>query len=209
MTLEEILKEKSLSDEQIKAITSKMAENKLYTTSESDAEGRLKELQSNFDSKNQEHLEAVALIERLKKDNAGNEEFQTQITNYNSKVIALQAELEQIKIDSALKVALIEAKVSDVDYITFKVKEKGEIKLDDNGKIKGINDTISALKIQYPAQFSSDAAEKRIEEQKLPAGELKNEHGVTKEQFNKMGYQDRVKLYNENPDIYKEYSGRN
>ena len=31
--------------------------------------------------------------------------------------------------------------------------------------------------------------------------------GITKEQFDKMGYNDRVKLYKEQPDVYKELSG--
>lgn len=58
----------------------------------------------------------------------------------------MQTELEEAKINSAIKVALLEANVTDVDYLTFKIKEKGEIKLDEKGAIEGINDTLTSLK---------------------------------------------------------------
>ena len=54
--------------------------------------------------------------------------------------------IEQTKIESALKVALVNAKVSDVDYIAYKVKEKdSNLTLDENGNIKGINDTLKDI----------------------------------------------------------------
>ena len=36
----------------------------------------------------------------------------------------LQQELEQTKLDNAIQIALLEAKVTDVDYMTFKLKRK-------------------------------------------------------------------------------------
>ena len=32
---------------------------------------------------------------------------------------------------------------------------------------------------------------------------------ITKEQFDAMGYTERLKVFNENPEIYKEYTGGN
>ena len=46
-----------------------------------------------------------------------------------------------------------------------------------------------------------------FDEKKLERPEDPNT--VSKEQFAKMGYQERLKLYNENPDQYKELSGHN
>ena len=57
--------------------------------------------------------------------------------------------------------------MTDVDYLTFKIKEKGEVKLGDDGKIKGIDDTIASLKTQFPQHFASDS-KKKIDENKLP-----------------------------------------
>lgn len=140
MTLQEILKSQGLTDEQIEKITGEMKQNKIYLSSDENLDEKYKGLQSQLESKSKEHQEATALIEQLKKDNAGNEGLQTKITEYEGKIEQLQSELEQTKINSALKVALLEANVTDVDYLTFKIKEKGEIKLDEKGAIVGIND---------------------------------------------------------------------
>ena len=54
-----------------------------------------------------------------------------------------------------MKFALVAAGAVDVDYLVFKAKEKGEIKLDTDGKIKGESDLIADLKTQHPAMFGS------------------------------------------------------
>lgn len=207
MTLQEILKSKGLSDDQITEITGEMKQNKIFTAGEENLDIRYKDLQSKFEGKNKEHQEAATLIEQLKKDNAGNEALQGKITQYESTVAELQKQLEQTKIDSALKVALLEAKVQDVDYLTFKIKEKGEVKLDDNGKIKGIDDTLAALKTRFPNQFTSEQ-QKQVEVQKLPGNEGNRDSGITAEAFSRMGYQSRLKLKNDNPDLYAQMTGK-
>lgn len=205
MTLQEILKSQGLSEEQIQKIVGEMKQNKIFTASEENLDIRYGKLKTDFDSLTKQHGESTALIEQMKKDNAGNEAMQGKIAEYEGKVATLEEELQQTKIDSALKVALLEAKVLDVDYLTFKIKEKGEVKLDENGKVKGIDETIASLKTQFPSQFSTET-KKKIDEHKLPEGDPDNKHGVTKEQFDKMGYQERLRLFNENPDAYKEFT---
>lgn len=207
MTLQEILKSQGLSDEQVQTIVGEMKQNKVFTASEENLDIRYGKLKTDFDNLTKQHGESTSLIEQMKKDNAGNEVLQGKITEYESKITALTAELQQAKVDSALKVALLEAKVVDVDYLTFKIKEKGEVKLDDQGKIKGIDETIASLKTQFPNQFSSES-KRKIDEHKLPEGDPDNKHGVTKEQFDKMGYQERLQFYNENPDAYKELTDK-
>lgn len=119
----------------------------------------------------QEQLTAAQqLVEDYKKSSKNDETAQQKITEYENKVTQLTTELEQAKLDSALKIALLQAKASDVDYLMFKIKQDGkELKLDDKGEIKGLDDIISSLKTQLPAQFESDSAGKRkIDEKKLP-----------------------------------------
>jgi hypothetical protein len=41
----------------------------------------------------------------------------------------------------------------------------------------------------------------------LPSGEGSGS-GITQEQFNKMGYQSRLKLKQEQPDVYAKMTGR-
>lgn len=201
MTIHEILKAQNLTEEQIEAITAAMKENKIYTASEENLDIRYGKLKTDYDGLVKQHGEAQALIETLKKSSKGNEELHGKITNYEAEVANLQKELKEAKTNAAVKVALLEAKALDIDYMTFKLREKGELELDENDKIKGWDDKIAGLKTQFPNQFES-SSKKIIEEHKLPEGEAGS--GVTKEQFSKMGYQDRVKLYKENPEAYKE-----
>lgn len=205
MTLQEILKAKGLDDKAIEGVIGEMKQNKIFTSAEENLDIRYGKLKTDFDALTKQHGESTALIEQMKKDNAGNEALQSKITEYEGKIQNMEKELQQTKIDAALKVALLEAKATDVDYLTFKIKEKGEVKLGDDGKIKGIDDTIASLKTQFLQHFSSET-KKKIDENKLPDGDPDKNHGVTKEQFEKMGYQDRLKFFNENPDAYKEFT---
>lgn len=202
MTLEEILKAKNLSDDDIKSVIGEMKQNKIFTAGEENLDIRYGKLKTDFDSLTKQHGESTTLIEQMKKDNAGNEALQGKITEYETNMNAMKQELEQTKVDAALKVALLEAKVVDVDYLTFKIKEKGDVKLGEDGKIKDIDATITAMKTQYPAQFSSDS-KKKIDENKLPSGDNKDT-GLTKADILKKPYAERMKFYQENPDAYNE-----
>lgn len=157
-------------------------------------------LETTHNSKLEELNKANTLIAELQKSTKGNEELQGKITAYETQVTELQAALEQTKKDSAVKVALLEAKVKDIDYMTFKLKEKGEIELDEKGNIKGWDDKLAGLKTQFPEHFETSSV-KKIDPNPLPGGGG-SEHGVTKEQFDKMNYNDRLKLYQEDRETY-------
>lgn len=203
MTLQEILKAKGLDDKAVEETIGEMKQNKIFTASEENLDIRYGKLKGDFDALTKQHDESTNLIEQLKKDNAGNAGLQQKITDYEKNIADLTAENEQLKIDSALKIALLEAKVSDVDYLTFKIKEKGEVKLGDDGKIKGIDDTIAALKTQYPQHFASES-KKKIDENKLPNGDENNGDGMTKKELLSKPYTERQRIYQENPDLFNE-----
>ena len=204
MTLQEILKSQGLTDEQIEKVTGEMKKNKIFISGEENLDIRYGKLKTDHDSLQKQYGEATTLIEELKKGSKGNEDLQKKITAYEQQVTALQDELKQTKVESAFKVALLSAKAKDVDYLTFKLKEKGELVLDDQGNIKGLDDMLAGLKTQFPTQFETDS-QKKIDEKKLPEGD--DSKKVSQEEFNKMGYQDRLKLFNDNPDLYNELSG--
>lgn len=168
-----------------------------YTSLETDLSGKTSELEK-----------ANNLIEELKKSTGKDESLQQKITDYESEIETLKQENADLKTENALKFALVAAGAVDVDYLVFKAKEKGEIKLGDDGKIKGEDDLISGLKTQHPAMFeASDGNQqqngnRRVLENNLPKGD-KNKT-VTKEQFLKMGYNERMKLKRENPELFKQ-----
>lgn len=202
MTLQEILKSQGLNDEQIENVVGEMKQNKIFTTNLENADIRYNDLKSKLDTKTAEHTEATNLIETLKKNNANNEALQGQVGEYESRIEALQSELAETKVNSALKIALLEANVTDVDYLTFKVKEKGKVEIGEDGKIKGIDETIESLKTQYPQHFSTASGGKKIDEKKLP--DEGGDKGLTKKDILSKPYSERQKLYQEDPDKFNE-----
>ena len=166
-----------------------------YSSLEADLTGKTTELEK-----------ANGLIEELKKGTGKDEALQQKITDYEAEIATLKAENTNLKTENALKFALVSAGAVDVDYLVFKAKEKGEIKLGDDGNIKGVDDLISGLKTQHPAMFgaSSDPRDggRKVLENNLPDGDQNKT--VTKDQFLKMGYNERMKLKEENPELFKQ-----
>ena len=202
MNFIELLKQNGLSDESITKISADMKSNKIYLASEENLDVRYNKLKLEAETNAQELAKSQALITELQKGNKGNEELQEKIKNYELENKKLKEDFEKQKINSALERALMEANVSDIDYIKFKIQEKGEeLKLDENEKIVNIKDKLDALKTQFPNQFK--ASETKINEIKLPNP---NDEGksLTKDEILKKSYQERVKLFNENPDAYNE-----
>lgn len=203
MELSEILKSAGLDESAVENVLNQMKENKIYISGEENLDIRYSKLKGEHDALKGKHGEAESLIAQLQEGSADNQALQSKISDYEARIAELEQEKSKTEAEAALKVALLEAKAEDIDYLTFKIREKGEIKLDENGKIVGIDDTITELKTKFPTQFQSSAGEKKIEEQKLEQGE---ERGITREKFEKMGYQDRNKLQREDPETYEKLS---
>ena len=181
------------------------------STGEYVGKGKHDALQALLDGQKSELEQANNLIAELKKGTKGNEELQGKITAYEGQVQQLQAELHETKLKAAIKVALLSEKAVDVDYLTFKLneklKEKGEtLELDENENIKGWDDKLTGLKVQFPSMFET-GQKKIIETNKLP--EIQDTTaGLTQEQFDKMGYQSRLKLKQEQPTVYAKMTGK-
>jgi hypothetical protein len=203
MNLIEILKAKGISDDIIKAVQDDMKANKIFTSAEENIDIRYGKLKTEHEAVVKERDEGKALIEQLQKSSKGNEGLQKQLSEYQINMEKLQAELQQTKIDSAINVGLLAAgvKPDDVDYVTFKLKAKGEIELDEQGNIKGWDDKVAGLKTQFPANFIS-AGGKKYEEHKLEEGDGSGD-AITRESLLKKPYAERMKIFNENPEAYK------
>ena len=204
MTFQEILRAKGLTDADIEAIMGDMKQNKIFTTSHENMDVRYPKLKGEHDTLVTQHGEATQLIEQLKAGAEGNEALQGKITQYESTIGELRTQLAQSQLDSAIQIALLEAKATDVDYMTFRLKEKGDLELDDQGHIKGIEDHLAGLKTQYPAFFASASAQREVQPQRLPDRSQDGGATVTQEQFQRMGYQSRVKLRDTNPELYDQ-----
>lgn len=204
MTLQEILKAKGMTDEDIESTIGEMKQNKIFTTSHENMDVRYPKLKADHDTLTTQHGESTKLIEQLKSGTKDNEVLQGKITAYENQVVQLQEQLRQTKIDNAARLALMEAKCTDVGYALFKLKEKGELELDEHDQIKGIDDKLAGLKVQIPSHFEAGGMQKQIEVQKLPDHNTAGGATVTKEDFNKMGYGSRVELKQTNPELYTQ-----
>lgn len=203
MTFDEILASQGLTPEQVETIKGEMKQNKVYTAGEENLDIRYSKLKGDYDGVNNQLTEAQKLIEDMKKSEGANEALQGKIGEYESRIAELETEKKQIETEAALKVALLEANAEDIDYLTFKIREKGEVEIGEDGKIKGIEDTIAAMKTQFPNQFKGEA-NRKISENKLEKGESKD--AVTADEFRKMGYNQRNALFNSDPELYEKLS---
>ena len=162
-------------------------------------------LNGQLNGKQTELETANALIEDLKKGNKSNDDLQSKISEYEEQVADLRTQLEETKLKSAVKVALMSENAVDVDYLTFKLNESGEtIELDENGNIKDWQDKISNLKTKFPKMFESgdSGGYKILGDNRLPNGG--GETVLTRNDILKKPYAERAALYSENPDAYNE-----
>lgn len=204
MNFLEILQAHGITDELAVKITSEMKANKIFLANEENLDVRYNKLKMESEADKTELLKSQALISELQNGNKANEELQMKIKEHQDEIATLKETLDAQKVESALDRALIEANVQDVDYVKFKLKEKGtEFKLNENGKLENLKTALDELKIQIPNQFKS--SEKKVEELKLP-NDVKTDKCVTKEEYSKMSYSDRVKLFNSDKQTFEEVS---
>lgn len=208
MTLKEILKAKGVADDVIESIMGDMKTHKIFTASEENLDIRFGKLKADHDALVQKDADSQKLIADLQSATKGQEDVQKQIAEYQAQIAKQDEELKQAKIESAMKIGLLSAgaKASDIDYLLYKMNHDSDWKpeLDDNGQVKGLDDKVKGLKTQFPVQFEASSSSKKIDEKKLDKPDDKQT--VTKDDFKKMGYQSRLKLFNENPELYNELS---
>lgn len=205
MTIAEILKAKGISDELVQAVLDDMKSNKIYTASEENLDVRFGKMKTQNESMSQQLTEANNLIAEMKKSTKGQEELQSKVAAYEQQIATLQAQLEETQIDADMHVALLAegVKPDDIDYVMYKLKAKGKLERGEDGKIKDMDDKIAALKTQLPSQFTGES-KKQILENKLPnEPDNTNRDGITRETLLKKTYAERMRIYNENPEAYK------
>lgn len=200
MNLIEILKANGITDDVASKITADMKANKVFTAGEENLDIRYSKLKNEHTASTQQITDLQSQIAQFEQAKAQNVAL---VEEANKKLAQLQLENEKIRTDYALERALIDAKVQDVDYVKYKLKEKHTdgFKLDENGKIDGINTMLDDMKVQIPNQFAK--TDKKVEEKKLDKSDEQST-GITSEQFSKMNYHEKAKLFKENPEQYAE-----
>lgn len=168
---------------------------------------------SRFDEVNEAKKQAEALIterdnqiSELKKSEGANDELKKQIEQLQAENAKNAEALKQTKIDSAIALALKDAGARNIKAVLPFITAN---ELNDDGTVKGLDEQIKSLKEgENSFLFNS---EKKTDATKLagatPVVGAKNTANgtITKEQFNRMNYKQRVDLKLNQPDVYNEF----
>lgn len=188
----------NLTEEQINAIIEDYGKN--YVS------------KAQFNEKNDAYKQAKLEIENLTNDistlseaNKANEALQSQIKELQDAATQREADynenIKNMKIDTAITKALSKSGAMNETILTG-LLDRTKIAIGEDNTITGIQEQIVALKESDPYLFKQDSIKGVVPGDATP----KTHDGITKEQFNKMSYLDRVQLQETNPDLYSELS---
>ena len=173
MTLEEILTKSGLEEDKAKEVLQTMKDNSLFVVGEENLDVRYKKLKEDHEGLTGKYSEAETLIKSLQETAGNDESLKAKINEYEVAIAEKDKALTDLKINNAIETALLKNKAIDTDYLTFKLREGGELELDDKGEVKGLADKLTELKTKFPTQFESAANPngKDVDEQRLPEGD--------------------------------------
>lgn len=188
----------NLTEEQINAIIEDYGKN--YVS------------KAQFNEKNDAYKQAKQEIENLTNDistlseaNKANEALQSQIKELQDAATQREADynenIKNMKIDTAITKALSKSGAMNETILTG-LLDRTKIAIGEDNTITGIQEQIVALKESDPYLFKQDSIKGVVPGDATP----KTNDGITKEQFNKMSYLDRVQLQESNPDLYSKLS---
>ena len=146
----------------------------------------------------QEKTSKIAELEKVDVEAIKKEQFELGKTEGSK-------EIEVFKKQNALDKALQGYKAKDTSILS-KMLDMEKVKFNDKFEIvEGLEEQINPLKESHDYLFENNNP--------LPTftGDIKqprNSNQITKEVFNKMGYQDRLRLYNENRNLYDQLTDK-
>lgn len=138
-------------------------------------------------------------LETLKKSTDDAEGLKTQIENLQNQIKAdgekHDAEIKQIKIDSAVETALVAAKAINAKAVK-PFLDLTKVELNEDGTVKGLDEQIKALAKGDDTKFLFNATKIKG----ASAGESGNEDEDNPVDVSKMSYEEMVAYLAENPD---------
>lgn len=166
------------------------------------------ELQAENDSLKQQLEQQSQALSDLQAKEGASEEVKQQLTDLQAKFEAYktdsEANLAKVTKSNAIRLALkdVDAHNSDdlAKFINF-----DEIELDEAGKPK-LDKVIKGLKETSPYLFKQ---EEQATQPKIFAGgnPTASQNGLTKEDFKRMGINERQELFDKDPELYQQLKG--
>mgnify|MGYP000322365634 CR=1 FL=1 len=145
-------------------------------------------------------------IDTLKKSAGDNEDLKKKIED-------LQAENKAQKLNNAVEKALTNAKALNLTATRALLKDLDKAEFAEDGTVKGLDDQIKALQKGEDTKFLFAAPDNKKSKTKFTGvspsdpGDDKPA-GITKQQFAKMSYKEKLDLYNNDRDTYNMLTGR-
>lgn len=166
------------------------------------------EMQAENDSLKQQLEQQSQALNDLQAKEGASEELKRQLTDLQAKFDTYKSEneanLAKVTKSNAIRLALkdVDAHNSDdlAKFINF-----DEIELDETGKPK-LDKVIKALKETSPYLFKQEeqAAHPKIFAGGNPSA---SQNGLTKEDFKRMGINERQELFDKDPELYQQLKG--
>lgn len=166
------------------------------------------ELQAENDSLKQQLEQQSQALNDLQAKEGASEELKQQLTDLQAKFDTYKSEneanLAKVTKSNAIRLALkdVDAHNSDdlAKFINF-----DEIELDESGKPK-LDKVIKGLKETSPYLFKQEgqAAQPKIFAGGNPTA---SQNGLTKEDFKRMGINERQELFDKDPELYQQLKG--
>lgn len=166
------------------------------------------ELQAENDSLKQQLEQQSQALNDLQAKEGASEEVKQQLTDLQAKFEAYktdsEANLAKVTKSNAIRLALkdVDAHNSDdlAKFINF-----DEIELDEAGKPK-LDKVIKGLKESSPYLFKQ---EEQVAQHKIFAGgnPTAGQNGITKEDFKRMGINERQELFDKDQELYQQLKG--
>ena len=112
-------------------------------------------------------------------------------------------ELRRLKIENAVTAAITAAKGKNAKAIRALLElEKAE--LAEDGTVKGLTEQMDKLRKAEDSKFLFDSERRILRGTKPAEASDPMEQGLIKEQFQRMGYKERLELFNNDPELYNE-----
>lgn len=198
----EQLKEMGLTDEQIDKVMA--AHGKVFNPTKE----QLDTVTTERDSLKEQIAERDTQLDNLSKQVKDNEELTAELDRLKEEnkttAAQMQEKLDKQAFEFNLEKALSAAKVRNPKAVKA-LLDTEKIKLDGE-KLLNLDDQLAALKESDAYLFESE--EKPPAGPSFSTGSHSKGGGLTKEDFSKMGYMDRLKLKQDDPKTYDALTGK-
>ncbi|NGA44367.1 hypothetical protein G0Y07_11355 [Staphylococcus aureus] len=160
-------------------------------------------LQQQLDKANKELDNRDKQITDLQKAKDGdNKELKDKLEKYEHENAQYQADMKELKLNNAVKVAVAK-EANDADDI-LKFINKDELELQDDGTVKGLDKAIETLKESKSYLFTPSKPTG-----KSPQDGGNPDLGITKEQFEQMSVAERTNLFVNDRSTYDKLIEQN